>query len=74
MKEGKVKRIMGRIPESLVEYMELHPIFTDATSWELLRKWSLSEVWRVSVTGDDSLIIKKGKERTPGKLQFIKTY
>ena len=38
---------MGKTPSSLVEYIDLLPGLKEATSWELLRQWSLSEVWRV---------------------------
>ncbi|WP_088105796.1 phosphotransferase [Halalkalibacter urbisdiaboli] len=51
---------MGKIPESFVEYTDLLPSLKEATSWELLRQWSLSEVWRVGKLDGGSLIVKKG--------------
>ncbi|SFL90692.1 Phosphotransferase enzyme family protein [Gracilibacillus orientalis] len=53
---------MDKIPASFVEYTDLLPSLKETTSWELLRQWSLSEVWRVGKQGGDSLIIKKGIE------------
>lgn len=51
---------MGKIPASFLEYSDLLPSLKEEASWELLRQWSLSEVWRVSKQDGDSFIIKKG--------------
>ncbi|WP_181347824.1 phosphotransferase [Thalassobacillus sp. CUG 92003] len=37
------------------------PMLGDAEDWELLRKWSLSEVWRVSFAEGRSVIVKCGR-------------
>ena len=52
---------MGKIPTSFFEYTELFPSLKEATSWKLLRQWSLSEVWRIEMKDEGSLIIKQGK-------------
>jgi aminoglycoside/choline kinase family phosphotransferase len=51
---------MGKIPSSFVEYTDLLPSLKGETSWELLRQWSLSEVWRVDMQEGGSVIVKKG--------------
>lgn len=50
---------MDEIPESLENDKEHFPILNQVTKWELIRKWSLSEVWRVQVNNGESYILKK---------------
>lgn len=47
------------IPLPWREYMQQLPLGAETTHWELLRKWGLSEVWRVTVADGHSWIAKR---------------
>ncbi|SHN17856.1 phosphotransferase family protein [Gracilibacillus kekensis] len=63
---------MDKIPSSLVEYTDLLPFWKEATSWELLRQWSLSEVWRVGKLDGSSFIVKKGTRENSREVSVYK--
>ncbi|WP_141505304.1 phosphotransferase [Paenibacillus luteus] len=46
------------IPTKFEKYRELFPILDQSTNWLLLRKWSLSEVYRFKPTNGTTMIIK----------------
>lgn len=47
------------IPLPWREYIQRLPLGAETTHWELLRKWGLSEVWRVTATDGHSWIAKR---------------
>jgi hypothetical protein len=48
------------IPERLSAYRSEIPLLSEVTEWSLLRKWSLSEVYRVTLRTGETRIIKWG--------------
>lgn len=48
------------IPTCFSNYISLIPLINEVTKWSLLRKWTLSEVYRVKLTTGESRIIKWG--------------
>jgi aminoglycoside phosphotransferase (APT) family kinase protein len=50
------------IPTKMLSYREKFPIFEEATEWQLLRKWTLSEVYRITFPTGDTQIVKWGGE------------
>lgn len=48
------------IPERLSAYYSVTPLLGEISEWSLLRKWSLSEVYRVRLKSGESRIIKWG--------------
>ena len=48
------------IPERLSAYYPIIPLLNEVTEWSLLRKWSLSEVYRVTLKSGETRIIKWG--------------
>ncbi|WP_270180884.1 phosphotransferase family protein [Alkalihalobacillus sp. CinArs1] len=47
-------------PQAWTEYIHLVPALKNAVVWKSLRQWSLSEVWRVTMPGGNTMIAKKG--------------
>ncbi|MCA0988502.1 phosphotransferase [Guptibacillus algicola] len=47
-------------PNAWTEYIHLVPALKNAVVWKSLRQWSLSEVWRVTMPGGNTMIAKKG--------------
>ncbi|MGG3308373.1 hypothetical protein ABER23_13185 [Paenibacillus lautus] len=55
------KRVKGSdrmIPTCFSNYFSLIPLINEVTKWSLLRKWTLSEVYRVRLATGESRIIK----------------
>jgi hypothetical protein len=50
------------IPMKMLSYRENFPIFEEASEWQLLRKWKLSEVYRITFPTGDTQIVKWGGE------------
>lgn len=48
------------IPERLAAYRPIIPLLDEVTEWSLLRKWSLSEVYRITLKSGETRIIKWG--------------
>lgn len=48
------------IPECFSDYRSFIPMLDEAAEWSLLRKWSLSEVYRVTLKSGDTRIMKWG--------------
>lgn len=48
------------IPTCFEEYHKMIPMLDKVTEWSVLRKWSLSEVYRVTLTTGETRIIKWG--------------
>lgn len=48
------------IPERLSAYCSVFPFLHEVTEWSLLRKWSLSEVYRITLKSGETRIIKWG--------------
>ncbi|HEY4390330.1 MAG TPA: phosphotransferase [Paenibacillus sp.] len=55
------------IPERLSAYYSVTPLLGEITEWSLLRKWSLSEVYRVRLKSGESRIIKWGGKEMAGE-------
>ncbi|CAM3214823.1 phosphotransferase [Paenibacillus lupini] len=55
------------IPACLSEYRSLIPVLNDVAEWSLLRKWALSEVFRVRLLTGESRIIKWGGNEMAGE-------
>lgn len=50
------------MPERLMSYRGMLPIVEEVAEWSLLRKWSLSEVYRIKLKSGESRILKWGGE------------
>jgi hypothetical protein len=48
------------IPNRMKAYQNVCPILEEMTDWQLLRKWSLSEVYRATVKSGETRIVKWG--------------
>lgn len=48
------------ISERLAAYRPIVPLLDEVTEWSLLRKWSLSEVYRITLKSGETRIIKWG--------------
>lgn len=48
------------IPVKILSYGKQFPVFEEVTKWQLLRKWSLSEVYRITLQTGDTQIVKWG--------------
>lgn len=48
------------IPERLMEFRQACPVLEEIIEWQLLRKWSLSEVYRAKLQTGEQLIVKWG--------------
>jgi hypothetical protein len=55
------------IPDRLVAYQEMFPALKEATHWQLLRKWSLSEVYRITTKPGETRIVKWGGDEMAGE-------
>lgn len=55
------------IPTCLADYRPLIPVLNDVTEWSLLRKWALSEVYRVRLRTGESRVIKWGGNEMAGE-------
>jgi hypothetical protein len=53
------QNILTEIPVSWVESVPHLPLLADVVRWELLRKWGLSEVWRVTLRSGEVWIAKR---------------
>jgi hypothetical protein len=55
------------IPDRLAAYQEMFPVLQEATHWQLLRKWSLSEVYRMTTKLGETRIVKWGGDEMAGE-------
>ena len=55
------------IPERLSVYGSIIPLLHEVTEWSLLRRWSLSEVYRVTLKSGETRIIKWGGQEMAGE-------
>lgn len=55
------------IPERLSAHDSVIPLLSKITTWSLLRKWSLSEVYRVALISGETRIIKWGGREMAGE-------
>ncbi|MGO4110434.1 phosphotransferase [Paenibacillus sp. YAF4_2] len=60
------------IPACLSEYRSLVPVLNDVVEWSLLRKWTLSEVYRVRLRTGESRIIKWGGNEMAGEASIYR--
>lgn len=58
------------MPERFAAYRSAIPLLDEATEWSLLRKWSLSEVYRVALANGETRILKWGGEEMSGEAAF----
>lgn len=55
------------IPERLSAYRPFIPLLHEATQWTILRQWSLSEVYRVTLASGETRIVKWGAADMAGE-------
>jgi tRNA A-37 threonylcarbamoyl transferase component Bud32 len=61
------------IPERFMSYRGLIPIVEEVAEWSLLRKWSLSEVYRIKLKTGESRILKWGGEEMSREADIYRT-
>jgi hypothetical protein len=61
------------IPERLAAYREAFPVLEEVTEWQLLRKWSLSEVYRTTMASAATRILKWGGSEMAKEAAIYKT-
>ncbi|HET7658618.1 MAG TPA: phosphotransferase [Bacillales bacterium] len=57
----------------LMNALDKLPMLSEAVAWELLRKWSLSEVWRVTLRSGESIIAKCGTDSMAKELEVYQS-
>lgn len=55
------------IPACFSDYCSMIPLLNEATEWSLLRKWALSEVYRVKFAAGETRVIKWGGSEMAGE-------
>ncbi|MNZ83432.1 serine/threonine protein kinase [compost metagenome] len=55
------------IPTCFSDYYSMIPLLNEVTEWSLLRKWALSEVYRVKLATGETRIIKWGGSEMAGE-------
>ncbi|GIO85583.1 hypothetical protein J25TS5_25150 [Paenibacillus faecis] len=55
------------IPTCFSDYCSMIPLLNEVTEWSLLRKWTLSEVYRVKLATGETRIIKWGGSEMAGE-------
>lgn len=60
------------IPECFSAYRSLLSILDEANEWSLLRKWSLSEVYRATLATGETRIMKWGRDDMAGEAAIYK--
>lgn len=60
------------IPTRFSEYSSIMPLLNEIAEWSLLRKWTLSEVYRVKLTTGESRIIKWGGSEMAGEAEIYR--
>lgn len=60
------------IPECFAAYRSLMPMLDETTEWSLLRKWSLSEVYRATLATGETRIMKWGRDDMAGEAAIYK--
>ncbi|MBE9913747.1 phosphotransferase [Paenibacillus donghaensis] len=55
------------IPTCFSDYCSKIPLLNEVAEWSLLRKWTLSEVYRIKLTNGESRIIKWGGREMAGE-------
>ncbi|CAH1198900.1 hypothetical protein PAECIP111893_01158 [Paenibacillus plantiphilus] len=60
------------IPECFSAYRSLMPVLDEAIEWSLLRKWSLSEVYRATLASGETRIMKWGRDDMAGEAAIYK--
>lgn len=58
------------IPTCLSAYCTMIPLLNEVSEWSLLRKWALSEVYRVKLRTGESRIIKWGGSEMAGEAEI----
>lgn len=60
------------IPECFSAYLSLMPVLDEAIEWSILRKWSLSEVYRATLATGETRIMKWGRDDMAGEAAVYK--
>lgn len=60
-------------PSKWSPYISHFPMLQDAVHWEPLRQWSLSDVWRVTLSSGKTVIAKLGNESMAGELKIYES-
>ncbi|WP_193726619.1 phosphotransferase [Paenibacillus guangzhouensis] len=60
------------IPDRFIACSEMLPWIHEVTEWMLLRKWSLSEVYRVRLSSGESRIVKWGGREMAGEAEIYR--
>lgn len=61
------------IPACFSEYSSKMPLLNNVEEWTLLRKWSLSEVYRATLKTEETLIIKWGGSEMAGEAKIYRS-
>lgn len=61
------------IPSKWLPYVIRFPMLEEAVHWEPLRQWSLSDVWRVTLTTGETIIAKLGNESMAGEVKIYQS-
>ena len=60
------------LSDHLVEYLDSIPSLNEVTKCELLRKWTLSEVYRITLQSGSTLILKWGGQEMAGEADIYR--